>query len=34
MILWEPKAETGIVKEPLQFPRELAEMPEVTGVPS
>ena len=34
LTLWDPKAEAGTVKVPLQFPRELAEIPEVTGLPS
>lgn len=34
MIVWEPKAEAGTVKVPLQVPRELASIPEATGLPS
>jgi hypothetical protein len=34
LILWEPEAEAGTVKVPLQLPEELAEIAEVTAVPS
>jgi hypothetical protein len=33
-IVWEPEAEPGIAKVPLQFPRESAEIPDLTTVPS